>query len=95
MQTPSSASLLIDALTPAQRAVLYEALLAYKFTITELKADNENSTVAPTIQRRIGQFIDWNQQQLKEITDTLFADCFLADLETIKHFTGAVLFEKS
>ena len=85
MNTPTAASLLIDALTPAQRAILHTALRMYqaelKDSLTETMADT--APVKTTL--RIAQALQYCNRQAKHLTNSLFAECLLDDLDVVPY----------
>jgi hypothetical protein len=84
---PTAAGLLIDALSPKHRSILFVALQCYmQETIISLDAHLNSNDMAPTLAGRITEFHRWNLKELKEIKNVLFADSFHDDLEPIKYF---------
>lgn len=84
--TPTAASLLIDALAPKHRALLYTALRFYKAEMQEVYADHYWRTVPqnemqPKIFYKVGEAMRWAEQESEAILKTLFADCVHEDLD--------------
>lgn len=83
--TPTAASLLIDALPPKHRALLFNALNAFSvFSEAELESATDGH-LAPTLALHISSLYRWNIAQVKEIKKILFAECFPEDLKLEQH----------
>lgn len=88
-QTELTAHLLINALTPAQRAILFTALTYLETDTAVSLADlhNPNNKMVPVLANRVKAFHQWGIKEIKIIKNNLFADCFIDDLELSQHFT--------
>lgn len=89
INTPTAASLLIDALHPKHRALLHEALTVY-LSETEISLDghlNRKDNMQPATARRITEFHKWTIKEVREVKNILFAECFHDDMNLIPHFT--------
>ena len=87
-QTPSAAALLIDSLHPKQRAILFAAIEHYKQDIEQTYDEQIcKKAMHPVLSNRIEEYVRWNVKQCKEIMATLFNECFLEDLDPVKHFS--------
>lgn len=83
---PTAASLLIDALTPAQRAMLHNALIIQQHAIADEKHSTHDSDMQPVLKERCIMYYDFVLEQNKLLCNQLFAECFIDDLEPLQHF---------
>lgn len=75
----------INELTPAQRALLHSSLLYMKNNIKQEFADivlNGESDLYM-------EFYTYTEKQITDLLNTLFAECFIDDMEFIQHFKAA------
>jgi hypothetical protein len=91
MNTPTPSSLLIDALQPKQRAILYSALMFYKSEMNELYTDHVANTEAPNTPNankiffKVAEAMRWADEETATIVNTLFAECFPEDLDVTQY----------
>lgn len=84
MTNPSAASLLINALEPKQRAIMHEALLMYKekYEAVVLAEPNPHTNMRSPVKNFLKRAIKWKIDETNKITQTLFAECFLTDMDS-------------
>ena len=85
MNTPTAASLLIDALTPAQRAILHTALRMYRGELADSFRETFSNVEPCKDDIRISQALQYCAIEAQHITNTLFAECLLEDLDVVPY----------
>jgi hypothetical protein len=81
----SPAALLINALTPAQRAFLHTALESYSILNEEGLEYTFSKEYTPVLARHIIASHKFCIKEIKEIKELLFAECFPEDLKLEKY----------
>ena len=87
MNTPTPAALLIDALPPKQRAILYCALKYYQGEMHEEYIQHVAHTTPPAtlnsnkIFFKVAEAMRWADEETTIVLNSLFADCFHEDLD--------------
>lgn len=94
--TPTAASLLIDALQPAHRAILFSALEMYihENNLERIHAEN-TSAMEPTIQKLMCNSFGYCITEAEQIKKQLFAECFPEDLNIFPFINQAVRANKN
>lgn len=82
---------LIDALEPAQRAVLHEALINYQETQQICHARAPQVITVPNLLEHTRKIIRYRQDHAKQLIETLFAECFIDDLNVDRFANAAAL----
>jgi hypothetical protein len=85
--TQNPAALLINSLSPKQRAILYCTILTKKEDIeNELSEHINNHRMHPKLANRQSEFYRWYIKECKEMMHLLFAECFITDMEILRFF---------
>lgn len=79
MQT---ASTLINDFTPAQRALLHACITFFKNNTQQAFTETIEKNKSPLYKL----FYSYTTEQLNELEQRLFAECFIDDLDFVKHF---------
>jgi hypothetical protein len=74
---------IIDQLTPKQRALLYTAMLSLKDGCNEALANS----IIHTENNMQQQFFSDTKKNFEELTQILFGECFVEDLDYMHQYT--------
>ena len=82
---PSAQSLLINALQPHERALLYIALLSYKMQcVHQGQEDSFNENPVSAMSDYFASYCRWAGVETDNILDHLFEECFPEDLNPFR-----------
>lgn len=95
MNTPTAASLLIDALAPKHRAILFTALNAFLIANEEqLQEHLAHNEMAVPLSLMVKDAYTWNISEIIEVRKALFAECFPDDLKLEPYCIAAIQLAK-
>ena len=83
MNQPTAAALLINALTPFERAILHTALRMYRGELADSFRETFSNVEPSKNDIRISQALHYCAIEAQHLTNTLFAEFLLEDLDVV------------